>query len=520
MADYRVERDAIIGRWYGSSHRPLRRKSTSWPNPIGSRDYVGVPTPTNAPFAHSLMGDCLVWVRALNTEGYGTLTIKGKRFLAHRVAYRQGGGEIPSGQQINHLCNRPYCVQPAHLYAGTQQDNADDARLFKSDSMFSPVDRILLAPDAEHDDPLVQRLQSSRRFEFVEPWESPTQPTQTSLDEFECPGHVFQIPAGEGAVCRICERFESAEEHSMGYHIAVIGKEIYPVSQLIDSILNKVVTLELSQDAWKDWREKCCYRAGILVMGDDHVLRNCGCHCCVSDRSVFREKLAPTLTETETTILEICDWVEPVIRQNISEMRRDTFSEVFPLVNSDFTEEQKRDLIDHLDECTNTLREVRSAAHQIERLLGYYIHAVVTYDSLDEFDAHDTYFRYCELTRRFRLPDQPEVKELCASNAMKIGEEIFGLVDEKVDGVSHLRECMPPAEAEKVRYFTQFLIATELCDVITHDLYGRTRNSDVFPLPHQSCVEQIIRPQPDLIEIGQWNRINRAQCFTINPSQP
>ena len=200
-------------------------------------------------------------------------------------------------------------------------------------------------------------------------------------------------------------------------------------------------------------------------------------------------------------------------------MRRDTFSEVFPLVNSDFNEEQKRDVIDHLDECTNTLSEVRSAAHQIERLLGYYIHAVVTYDSLDEFDAHDTYFRYCR-PRRVRLPDQPEVRELCALNAVEIGEEIFDLLDEKVNGISHLRECLPPGEALRVRHFTQFLIAMELCDVLTHDLYGRTSNSDVFPLPHQSCVEKILQPQPDLIEIGQWARINRAQCFTINPSQP
>lgn len=126
-------------------------------------------------------------MRIREQVGYGKLTVDGECLLSHRVAYVQAIGKISSEQQVNHLCDRPYCVQPAHLYAGDHQDNADDARLFALNSILSPVDRILLAPDAEYQDPLLKCLKSSGRFGFVQPWESPESHGQTSLDEFECP---------------------------------------------------------------------------------------------------------------------------------------------------------------------------------------------------------------------------------------------------------------------------------------------------------------------------------------------
>ena len=59
---------------------------------------------------------------------YGVLRVDGKQQQAHRLAYIQTRGEIPEGKQVNHLCNRPFCIQPAHLYAGTKQDNMGTTR--------------------------------------------------------------------------------------------------------------------------------------------------------------------------------------------------------------------------------------------------------------------------------------------------------------------------------------------------------------------------------------------------------
>ena len=48
-------------------------------------------------------------------------------FYAHRIAHELFVGPIPDGHVVRHSCDRPICVQPAHLSHGTQRDNVDDA---------------------------------------------------------------------------------------------------------------------------------------------------------------------------------------------------------------------------------------------------------------------------------------------------------------------------------------------------------------------------------------------------------
>ena len=490
MRDYTTERDAILRRWYGRDQFPTRRQARTWDNPITPQDYVGVQTPPNLPFTFEAPGDCLVWLHGLNTDGYGRLTIAGKTDFAHRVAYRHAVDEIPDGMQLNHLCNRPYCIQPAHLYAGTQQDNKDDSHLFGTDRMLSPAFLVSAYLDAEFDDPLLQRIQASNRRQFVEPWPSPTTPTQTAMEEFECPRHDFSIPAGDGAVCRTCERFENAGVVSQGYHIALIGKEICPVSQLINSVLRKVVSLDLANDEWKGWREKCMHRAGIL--GKDHHIRNCPCMFCESDRKTFREHLEPSLTSTESYVLDICDLIEPLISERIRDMRRQTFEDDFPLVAGDFTDRQKADLLGHFDDCINTIQEERNAAQQVERLLGYYLHAVVTYESLDAFAENDSYFKYW---RPFGYPlpeNQREALELCMMNAVRTGDVIFDHLNDLTDEFVREHKSLGADDRGQVLGFTHFLVAGDLFDVLTYDLFGVSSHSKVDPLPHQGCVEEVL----------------------------
>lgn len=66
---------------------------------------------------------CLIWTGSHNDQGYGYLMIDGTRKYAHRVSYQLHVGQILRDHQIDHLCRRPACYQPAHLEAVTNREN-------------------------------------------------------------------------------------------------------------------------------------------------------------------------------------------------------------------------------------------------------------------------------------------------------------------------------------------------------------------------------------------------------------
>lgn len=82
--------------------------------------------------AHRLFPDCWVWTRRLNDGGYAELTtvIDGKRctVLLHRVLYVWYFGDIIEETKIRHCqCGNRACINPWHLHAGDEEDNAKDA---------------------------------------------------------------------------------------------------------------------------------------------------------------------------------------------------------------------------------------------------------------------------------------------------------------------------------------------------------------------------------------------------------
>lgn len=104
-----------------SAHAEQRRTGKEL-RPV-KRRFWGTPEETLLHYTErDEVSGCLVWIGGLNDQGYGACTYG----LAHRASYRTWVGPIPEGLYVLHHCDNPPCVEPTHLYAGTQADNMRD----------------------------------------------------------------------------------------------------------------------------------------------------------------------------------------------------------------------------------------------------------------------------------------------------------------------------------------------------------------------------------------------------------
>jgi hypothetical protein len=68
---------------------------------------------------------CWEWSAGKYRRGYGHFWLNGKNVGAHRFAFAWGHG-APAASHVLHRCDNTSCVNPEHLYEGSDLDNAAD----------------------------------------------------------------------------------------------------------------------------------------------------------------------------------------------------------------------------------------------------------------------------------------------------------------------------------------------------------------------------------------------------------
>lgn len=84
-------------------------------------------TPVEKRYRVNELTGCWIFLGSIDVEGYGRVG----SIMAHRYVYQELVGPVPRDMELDHLCVRPQCVNPAHMEIVTPEVNRERARLYR-----------------------------------------------------------------------------------------------------------------------------------------------------------------------------------------------------------------------------------------------------------------------------------------------------------------------------------------------------------------------------------------------------
>ena len=246
--EWKGERDWWLDHFYQFVPGQRRNSKAMTLNPS---DYVAISLPTNVP--SPLARPCLIWRWALGGGGYGSLQGRG----AHVVSYEQTRGvAVKPGSSVLHLCHRPFCVQPAHLYEGTDKENAEDRTALNSEMRtYTTWDMIGDRYDKAFTEHQWPAPPLAGVIQHLDPDEA-----------LECP-HAFTRTAGIAWQCANCGWSRSNtvfDGHRIACHMPGSGPQHVPCRCLTDPCNCRSCLIFLLKDAQRVHESAGCWIDGPM----------------------------------------------------------------------------------------------------------------------------------------------------------------------------------------------------------------------------------------------------------------
>ena len=107
-----------MARRLGGQMSPVHDKSETRGWSLSDKlDHLSMPEPNSG---------CQLWLGCTYRHGYGQINWRGRARAAHRLAWEVANGPIPDGLVVCHRCDVAGCINPQHMWLGTQADNIRD----------------------------------------------------------------------------------------------------------------------------------------------------------------------------------------------------------------------------------------------------------------------------------------------------------------------------------------------------------------------------------------------------------